>query len=271
MQILSVQNPKVRQWSLLLTKKGRDTQGKFLVEGTHLVQEALQSGIALEALLYSLEKGLPAELAPLLPDRSVCIGVSEEVLAKCSDTQTPQGVVAVADKPELAPLSLLEHPQPLVVVLDGVQDPGNVGTIVRSADAAGATGIVLGRGTADLYNPKTVRATMGSLFHLPIAEADLDELLPLANAKGVRLVGTSLQAEANCYELDLQAPTWLIVGNEGSGVSPQVERYVTHRTIIPMRGKAESLNVAMATTVLLFEAARQREFQTTIIPVHDPK
>lgn len=260
MQILSVQNPKVKQWSLLLTKKGRDSQGKFIIEGTHLVQEALQSGVLLETLLYSIDKGLPAELEPLLPDRSICIGVSEEVLAKCSDTQTPQGVAAIAEKYGLASSGLLEHPQPLVVVLDGVQDPGNVGTIVRSADAAGATGIVLGRGTADLYNPKTVRATMGSLFHLPIVEADLDELLPMAASKGVRLVGTSLQAESNCYELDLRLPTWLIVGNEGSGVSPLVERHVTHRTIIPMHGKAESLNVAMATTVLLFEAARQRVF-----------
>lgn len=256
--ITSVQNAKVKQWSQLLTKKGRDAQGKFLIEGIHLVEEALASDIVIEAVLYDMDKGLPRAIRQMVSHDVECIGVSGAVLAKCSDTETPQGIAAIAEKSQLPFASLIKQRDALVVLLDGVQDPGNVGTIIRSADAAGATGIVLGRGTADLYNPKTVRATMGSLFHLPVVEADLHELLPEAAAQGIRLVGTSLQAETDCYTLDLKSPAWLIVGNEGAGVSPDVERHVTHRTIIPMHGRAESLNVAMATTVLLFEAARQR-------------
>ncbi len=146
----------------------------------------------------------------------------------------------------------------LVVAVDGVQDPGNLGTIIRSADAVGAQGIVLGKGTVDLYNPKTVRSTMGSMFHLPIAEADLTQLLPRAQAGGAQLVITDLSASRSCYDLDLTKPTWLVLGNEGSGVSPEVSALVNETVIIPMRGESESLNVAMAATVLLFEAMRQR-------------
>ncbi|WP_164821836.1 TrmH family RNA methyltransferase, partial [Paenibacillus koleovorans] len=147
---------------------------------------------------------------------------------------------------------------PLVVCVDGVQDPGNLGTIVRSADAVGATAVVLGRGTVDLYNPKTVRSTMGSLFHLPIVEAELEPLLAEAGARGVQLVVTSLQAQESCYAVDFTRGTWFVVGNEGRGVSDSVARHVNRHVIIPMPGGSESLNVAMAATVLLFEASRQR-------------
>jgi TrmH family RNA methyltransferase len=247
-----------------LTKHGRENQGKFILEGVHLVQEALQANIALEAILFSLEKGYPSELKDpglLLCD---CIAVSEAVLAKCADAQTPQGVVAIALKPKWSAAEILEQPNALVMVIDSVQDPGNLGTIIRSADAVGASAVVIGRGTVDLYNPKTVRSTMGSLFHLPIIEADLLELLPLAKDKGIQLISTSLQAKQLCYEIDMRPSTWFIVGNEGSGVSVQLQSFVTQQIIIPMQGKAESINVAMAATVLLFEASRQRYYPPKI-------
>jgi TrmH family RNA methyltransferase len=257
-EITSLHNPKIKQWSQLLTKRGRESQGKFILEGIHLVQEALKAQLELEVILYSLEKGYPAELVERYELPCEVIGVSEAVLAKCSDTQTPQGVMAVAVKPEWNTQQMLEQPRALVVVVDGVQDPGNLGTIIRSADAVGATGVVLGRGTVDLYNPKTIRSTMGSLFHLPILECDLNEILPLVEQHQIQLVSTSLQAEQSCYELDMTRTTWIIVGNEGSGVNAELQQFVSKQIIIPMRGQAESLNVAMATTVLLFEAARQR-------------
>jgi TrmH family RNA methyltransferase len=261
-EIASVHNSRVKLWSQLLTKRGRESQGKFLLEGIHLIQEAVQANIELEAILYSQERGYPPELedASLLSCDS--IAVSEAVLAKCADTQTPQGVVAVAFKPKGSTAQILELADALVIVIDGVQDPGNLGTIIRSADAVGASAVVIGLGTVDLYNPKTVRSTMGSLFHLPIIEADLLELLPLARDKGIQLVSTSLQAKQHCYELDMTPSTWFIVGNEGSGVSPKLQSFVTKQIIIPMQGKAESINVAMAATVLLFEAARQRHLYT---------
>lgn len=258
-EIMSVQNARVKEWAQLLERKGRDKQGKYIIEGHHLVEEALRAGATVETVIFSLEKGLPDGLVGLaLPGEVEWVGVSQAVLEKCTDTQTPQGVLAIVARPQLGMDELLAGEHDLVVVLDGVQDPGNLGTIIRSADAVGAKAVVLGRGTVDLYNPKTIRSTMGSMYHLPIVEADLGLLLPRARERGVRLVTTSLQAQSSCYDTDLRQPTWLILGNEGRGVSPEVAALSDVQVIIPMQGKAESLNVAMAATVLLFEASRQR-------------
>jgi TrmH family RNA methyltransferase len=256
-EIMSVQNARVKEWAQLLERKGRDKQNKYIIEGHHLVEEALHAGASVETIIYSLEKGVPAGLAQQASFVE-WVGVSQAVLEKCSDTQTPQGVLAIVARPQLGMDELLAGEHDLVVVLDGVQDPGNLGTIIRSADAVGAKAVVLGRGTVDLYNPKTIRSTMGSMYHLPIVEADLGLLLPRARERGVRLVTTSLQAQRSCYDTDLRQPTWLILGNEGKGVSPEVAAQSDVQVIIPMQGKAESLNVAMAATVLLFEASRQR-------------
>jgi RNA methyltransferase, TrmH family len=265
MEIVSVSNPRVKQWSQLLTKRGREEQKSFLLEGTHLTLEAFRSEAGLQTVLYSLDKGIPEELAPFKDKGGAeWIGVSDTVLAKCTETQTPQGIVAVCRKLPWSSTDLLNQPNALVVAVDGVQDPGNLGTIIRSADAVGASGVLLGRGTVDVYNPKTVRSTMGSLFHLPVAEGDLRELLPAAREKGIRLVGTRLGASRHCYELDLTEPVWLLMGNEGSGLSSDIEAYVDTDVVIPMRGKAESLNVAMAASVLLYEAMRQRHYSMNI-------
>ncbi|MBB6678503.1 RNA methyltransferase [Cohnella lubricantis] len=277
--------------------------------------------------------GIPAELLPYAERKSgadegageglatAWIPVSPDIIAKCSETETPQPVFAIALRKE-QPLEALfggvggvgegtvggaaagagsaavnEDGEMCggaagersgagaasageavgasggaagsgpVVVLDGVQDPGNVGTIIRSAAASGARAVVLGRGTADLYNAKTLRATMGTLFYVPVWEAELSALLPEARSRGAKLYGTSLQATRSCYECDLSGgDTWLLFGNEGSGLSPAVQALVDEPIIIPMTGQAESLNVAMAATILLFESQRQRIFQTTKIP-----
>lgn len=300
MDIASVNNERVKQWSRLLDKKGRDQQGRFLVEGPHLVMEAIRSGASL-TVVYAAARGIPQEVSELAEQCSPAIewvSVSEDVLSKCTDAQTPQGIFAVVNKPawgqdvlwgmdgsrggdervtdregyeaavrgterlgqEAAARSSHAAAASLVVVVDGVQDPGNLGTIIRSADAVGATAVVLGRGTVDLYNPKTVRSTMGSLFHLPIVEADLEPLLVEAGARDIQLVVTSLQASESCYAVDFTRSTWFVVGNEGRGVSESVSLHANRHVIIPMSGGAESLNVAMAATVLLFEASRQRLF-----------
>ncbi|MDF2716005.1 MAG: hypothetical protein K0R28_2930 [Paenibacillus sp.] len=258
--ILSLHNPRVKLWAQLLEKKGRDKQGSYLVEGIHLVQEALKCNASVETLLYSEERGIPDEIEALVLSEAEleCVPVSEQVLAKCSDAQTPQPVIAIVRKAAHSAETLLDIPNGLVVVTDGLQDPGNLGTIIRSADAVGASGVVLGKGTVDLYNPKTVRSTMGSLFHVAVVEADLLPLLAQAKSRGIRLVNTSLQAKQTCYEADFTSATWLVLGNEGKGVSPEVAEQIDDHVIIPMKGQAESLNVAMAATVLLFEAMRQR-------------
>ncbi|TBL76295.1 TrmH family RNA methyltransferase [Paenibacillus thalictri] len=256
--IVSVQNTRVKEWAQLLDKKGRDKQNKFIVEGVHLVQEALTSGAVVESVVYCADRAISREIENLLSYDIEKIGVSEEVLARCTDAKTPQNIFAVVRKLHWNTGHLKGIGNDLVVVLDGVRDPGNVGTIIRSADAVGASAIVLGKGTADLYNPKTVRSTMGSMFKLPIVEGDLQELLPQAASGGKRIAAASLRESKSLYEYDFRQPTWLIVGNEGQGINPQIEELAAERISIPMPGGAESLNVAMATTVLLFEAMRQR-------------
>jgi len=331
--IASAANLRVKAWAKLTERKHREREGKFLLEGVHLVKEALLAGWPLECVAYDAGAGVPAELAAWAEaDAGVGVGnageleeagqsadlarssgaarrgpawipVSPEVIAKCSQSETPQPVFAVAMKragvadltrefgmtgrqlndrtSEAGPgrdrkpvgeagsvaqgnhssgaaAPMFDPESALVVVLDGVQDPGNVGTIVRSAAACGATAVVLGRGTADICNAKTLRATMGALFHVPVIEADLTELLPQAVESGIVVVGTSLQAARSCYECDFRRGVWLVFGNEGSGMSAAVSGSVSEHVIIPMTGHAESLNVAMAATVLLFEAQRQR-------------
>ncbi|MDP4098391.1 RNA methyltransferase [Paenibacillus sp. P96] len=263
MELISPNNPRVKEWAQLLEKKHRTRQGKYIVEGVHLVQEALRSGADIECIAYDIEKGIPYELRGFaqLPDRKPeWAAVSCAVIAKCTETKTPQAVFAVVRKEARQADELLRQQDGLVIVLDGVQDPGNVGTIIRSADAAGAAGVVLGHGCADLYNPKTIRSTMGSMFHLPIVEAELTQILAAAKTGGARVVSTSLQASYSCYSYDFSQPVWLVIGNEGQGVSDAVATLVDDSILIPMVGQAESLNAAMAATVLLFEAMRQRKF-----------
>ncbi|MCA0757821.1 RNA methyltransferase [Paenibacillus sp. N4] len=260
----SVQNDRVKQWASLLDKKFRDRSGQFLIEGVHLVLEALKGGAGVTTIVYDAERGLPAELkqeraAGIAVSGPEWVQASPAVMSKCTGTDTPPPVFAVLPKLK-TDRSALFRDGGIVVVLDGVRDPGNAGTIIRSADAVGADAVVLGKGCVDLYNPKTVRSTMGSLFHLPIVEADLAELLPEAKVESVKLVGTSLQAQHTCYGYDWTQSTWLLLGNESEGLSQAVREQVDESVIIPMIGQAESLNVAMAGTVLLYEALRQRRF-----------
>ncbi|MFD1954352.1 TrmH family RNA methyltransferase [Paenibacillus thailandensis] len=258
MIITSIHNERVKQWASLLDKKYRDRTGQFLIEGIHLVKEALLAGAAIRAIVYDADRGVPLELESFA-GQGEWIAASPAVMAKCTGTDSPPPVFAAVDKPQRDDAALFAE-NSLVVVLDGVRDPGNVGTIIRGADAAGADAVVLGKGCVDLYNPKTVRSTMGSLFHLPVVEADLAELLPQAKARGIKLVGTSLQARHTCYSYDWKQPSWMLFGSENDGLSPSSLEAVDEAVIIPMKGKAESLNVAMAATVLLYEALRQREF-----------
>lgn len=262
MEILSPQNARVKGWAQLQEKKHRDKQNKYVVEGIHLVQEALSSGADIECVAYDVDKGIPQELRHITDtgQGAEWIGVSHAVISKVSDTPSPQQVFAVIRKEVRQWQDLILRENGLVVVLDGLQDPGNVGTIIRSADAVGAAGVVLGRGCADLYNPKTLRSTMGSLFHLPVLEGDLLSILPEARERGARLVTTMLEGQRSCFEYDFKETSWIVIGSEGRGVSPEVAALVDDAIRIPMPGRAESLNAAMAASVLMYEALRQREY-----------
>jgi TrmH family RNA methyltransferase len=261
--IRSIQNPQVKEWAALLSKKARDREGLFLVEGAHLVTEALKGGAEVKTVMFVPDSPAALEVERESPKHHApWVAVTEAVMEKITDAQAPQGIAAVIRKRVVPAEALFKTEKTGVyIAIDSIQDPGNLGTVIRSADAAGAAGVLIGKGTVDLYNPKTIRSTMGSLFHVPIAFCSLDETLPMAQSHGIRVVSTSLEATKTCYEAALGASVCFLLGNEGAGVSPRLQALAEDSVIIPMRGTAESLNVAMAATVLLYEALRQREYR----------
>ncbi|WP_128894588.1 TrmH family RNA methyltransferase [Longirhabdus pacifica] len=260
--IESVTNQKVKLWASLLTKKGRSMHQQFIVEGLHLVEEALRSQAEIQALVFTEDYDLPYEMQSHLQDDHAypCYTVSEAVLKKCTDTVQSQGIFAVIHMPSYDVDTVLQrdNKKRFYVALDAVQDPGNLGTIIRSADALGADAVWLGEGTVDVYNTKVIRSTMGSIFHLPIVHCPLSTLFEKLKQMQTQIVSTSLQDSKPCYSLDYKPSTCIVIGNEAQGVSPQLQPYVTHQITIPMSGQAESLNAAMACTIMLYEASRQR-------------
>jgi len=253
MRIDAVHNRRVKAWAQLQTVKERRKTGRFLIEGFHLVEEVLRSGWEVEAVLVEIGKPVPP-----VPGRVEVIQVSPAVMRRLSETETPQGIVAVIKQKRWNWEAVLHRERLLLLVMDGVQDPGNLGTMIRIADAAGCDAVLLGEGTVDRFNGKTVRAAMGSLFHLPVADLELSVLWPQLRRAEVQLIGTSLNRASITY-VNHHYPQKLavVVGNEGKGLSEQVLKAMDTTVHIPIIGQAESLNVASAAGIILYEVARQ--------------
>jgi TrmH family RNA methyltransferase len=255
--ITSPSNERVKRVRLLQTqRRARLREARFVVEGVRLVEEAVNAGAALEFALY-LES--PAEgvrgraLLDTLRARNVlALPVSEAVMRACSDTETPQGILAVAEIPRLP----LPEPVTFALVVDQLRDPGNLGTILRTAAAAGVELALLAPGTVDAYNPKVVRSAMGAHFRLPLRHQGWPEITSALSGLDVWLA--EAEAEQPYWQVDWRRPAVLVVGGEAEGTSPEAEGFATGRVTIPMPGGAESLNAAAATAVLLFETVRQR-------------
>lgn len=258
MILSSLQNPKIKQLRALHARKERQKQGRFLLETTTLLEEARLWRWPLVEVFATpdwVERHGTDWNAPVTL-------VSEAIFGQLTTTETAEGVVAIAPIPPNPELPALSS-NALIVALDALQDPGNLGTIIRTADAAGATAILVGKGTVDPYSPKVVRSTMGSLFHVPvIAVADLYPTLDQLAEAGAAVVATSLGAERSLYDLDLKGPVVWLIGNEAQGLSEAALSHATAQIRIPMPGHAESLNAAIAAAVCLFETVRQRPLNT---------
>lgn len=254
MILSSLQNPKIKQLRALHARKDRQKQGLFLLETTKLLEEARTWRWPLVEVFAT-----PAWLERHGADWNAPVTqVSEAIFPQLVTTETPEGVVAIAPIPPNASLPELTS-NALVVALDALQDPGNLGTIIRTADAAGATAILIGKGTVDPYSPKVVRSTMGSLFHVPVIPvAELYPALDALAEAGAAVVATSLGATRSLYDLDLKGPVVWLIGNESQGLSQDALAHTTEQIRIPMPGHAESLNAAIAASVCLFETVRQR-------------
>lgn len=255
MMITSTHNPLVQEVKELLNRpKARKDAKSFVVEGVRLVDEAIQAGLVPRRVLYTAslnERG--AALVTAIQAMGVeTYQASESVLQAASDTQTPQGLVAIV--PFLtAPLP--ESPN-FVLLLDQVRDPGNVGTILRSAAAAGVQAVLLAPGSADLYAPKVLRAGMGAHFRLPVRAMDWDDLTAYLAPLHVYLADA--EGKVLYTEADFTGPLVLIIGGEAEGAGEQVNGLNPIRVQVPMPGKMESLNAAMAAGILMFEVVRQR-------------
>lgn len=243
--ITSLKNPKVTAWKALKDRKGRRESGCFLVEGRKMVEEALASAFDVETVLVQEGMELPDGLTMPVYE------LPAHVLAAVCDTKTPQGIAAVVRMKEQSALG--KH----IVVLDGVQDPGNVGTIIRTADAAGLDGVLLSNQCADVFSPKVLRATMGSIFRMNLRTTDdLPGELTKLREKGYSILSSQLDGTP-FYEREKVAEQFaLVIGNEGNGVSEQVQQTATHRVRLPMRGGAESLNAAIAAAIMMYELMR---------------
>jgi RNA methyltransferase, TrmH family len=244
-------------------RRGRERRGMALAEGVRLVEEALAAGISIRGAAVSpaLESTIRGKaLKAALTERGIRIEeVSDADLETLADTEHPQGVVAVIEPKRWGLDDIRVVPGSTILVLDGVQDPGNVGTMLRTALGLGATGVVALKGTADLTNPKVIRAGMGASFRLPAVSAAPDEFVAWGRLQRAEI----WVADVNGESMDRLArrsherpPVALVVGNEGAGVSPSVEAAADRRIAIPLARRAESLNVAVAAGILLYEVTR---------------
>ena len=242
MYIQSDKNKIIKEINSLKLKKNRDKLGLFVVEGERLTQEAR------DYIVYTIaEKDYKGKIQP---DYTV----NNSLFEKISNTVTPQGIMAVC--------RVFEHKfnktvkNPLYICLENLQDPGNMGTIIRTADAAGADGVFLSKGCVDIYNPKVVRSAMGSLFHLPVyTNVDLVEFVKNTD---VLSVAAHLKGTETPYSIDMKKGTAILIGNEGNGLSDELSNCADCLVKIPMSGKAESMNAGVAASIMIYEAVRQR-------------
>jgi TrmH family RNA methyltransferase len=235
-----------------------------LLEGPRLVLEALAAGVsvveAAAAPRAEASRAGPAALAGLRQRGVPVRAMATDLVASLSETETSQGLVAIARRPRF-PEGAIFGGTPLVLVADGVQNPGNLGALVRTAEAAGATGAILAAGCADPFSWKALRGSMGSAFRLPVARGgDAGREIEALLARGLRVVATAADGELRYDAADLRGPVAVVVGSEGRGLSPAALERSSSRVRIPLAGAVESLNVAAAAALVLFEAARQRGF-----------
>ena len=253
--ITSLQNPQVKLWrGLNKSRAARVQAGLFLAEGEHMAGEAVKENKARTLLIDSGVREKYSALADSAKGVSVFYLASHVMEALC-DAKTPQGIVAVCDYPKAAAIS-----GSLLVALDGVQDPGNVGTILRTMDAAGYDCLLMDEKSADPYAPKALRATMGAAFRIPaLLCADLPKALHDLAAAGYEIVAGDLHGEPFYQRRKAKERLCIVIGNEGQGISPSVFAEATMRLKLPMPGRAESLNAAVAGAVMMYDFLREKE------------
>lgn len=259
--ITSTANAKVKRLAGLQKKKRlREEEGIFLAEGLRMFREVPKDRLCEVYVSEAFYKKEKTALENVLEGTGIRPEfLSDHVYEHVSDTKTPQGVLCVIKRREGRLDEMLGDRCPFLLVLDNLQDPGNVGTILRTAEGAGVTGVILGRDSADIYNPKTIRSTMGSVYRVPFCYAeDIPGVLDRINGAGIATFAAHLEGKLDYDEPDYRKPCAFLIGNEGNGLRDETAEKAEEYIRIPMFGQVESLNAAIAASVLMFEAARQR-------------
>ncbi len=262
--ITSKDNRLIKHVKSLHQKKYRDSEGQFFVEGVKMIREAVQQGVDVFNVLVCPDilkrvNGGEDLLDNLTGLKIQLDSVPENVFWYISDTESPQGVLAVIGKNKDSAAGDGLDPNGVYMLIDGVQDPGNVGTIIRTSDAIGAAGVFLSKRCADAYSPKVLRSSMGSIFRVSIFEkANLNEIAGRMQKAGIKIAATSLQANQYHFDINYTGGIGVVIGNESNGVSTELLSMADYTVKIPMRGGAESLNASVAAGVLMYEVLRSR-------------
>lgn len=255
--ILSKDNLLIKDIKKLKEKKYRMSSNMFLVEGFRFTREALNSNFEVVNIFISASGEAKYESSSMedkLQKNTKVYGVSDSLFKSVCDTDNPQGILAVVRNTPVE----LKYDYGFYMLADKIQDPGNMGTIIRTAHAAGALGVIITKGTVDIYNDKTLRSTMGSIFKIPVIYDENLSLVQKLKSDGFKLITSSLDTDNNFYNIDLTQKVIISVGNEGNGICEDVYNMCDIKVKIPMPGGAESLNAAVAASIMMYEAVRQK-------------
>ncbi len=259
--ITSMHNPRVKRAIRLRDHRQRRKEGLILIDGVRELSRAIAAGVALREVFVCLELCRSAEarrLLEILPGSAERLDVNAAVFGKLAFGQRAEGLVGVAAVPDSRLEDLVLPVCPLVVVLEGVEKPGNVGAVLRSADGAGVSALVVADPRTDLFNPNTIRASLGTVFSLPVAESAPEDVLAWLGGRGLRIVAARVEGAVAYTEVDYRQPTAIILGSEAAGLSAVWSGEDVRPIRLPMLGVADSLNVSAAAAVLFYEALRQR-------------
>lgn len=259
--ITSSSNKIIKNIKLLHKKKDRWKARRFFIEGIRSVEQCIKAGSKIVHIVYSAEllnQDGDSFLSDIENENYDIYKVPEKIFKGLSDTDNPQGILAVVEFNECLLEDVFKE-ENFFIILDRVKDPGNLGTIIRTADAFGANGVIVTSGCVDVYNPKTIRSTMGSIFQIPIVHMDdIIEVIDILKSKDINIISSSLDTDKYSYDIDFKSDCALVVGNEAKGISKGVIDASDELVKIPMTGRAESLNAAIASGVLMYEVLRQR-------------
>jgi RNA methyltransferase, TrmH family len=273
--VQSKNNARLKELRRAFVRPGQETHGLVAIEGMHLLEEAVRAGLRVACVFLAQESQRLTVNLPVSAETEILI-VPRPLLDSVLETDTPQALAALVEMPDWTWAHVLPPPrkgpaakdrgarsgggwEPLVLVLAAIQDPGNVGTILRSAEAFGASGIISLPGTVSVWNAKAVRASAGSIFRIPVISATVDETLLNLRESGMRILTTTVHGAEPADMINFTGPVALIIGNEGNGVPDDIASHADSGVTIPCPGPVESLNAAVATSVLLYEACRQRQ------------